>query len=482
MLVFISDLHLTDGTTCETISPDAFALFVEDLEWMASQACRRRYDDGSSGWEPLQRVDLILLGDILDALRTDSWYEGEDGLRPWTPEMADADTRAEAHAQLAKRVADITRAIVTRNQQGLDCFRQLARDGIRVASGDGEITIPFKIWYLPGNHDWFYNVGLPEYHAARQLLVDAIGLAHPANQPFPHTLEEAPAELREVFAQHKVFAQHGDLYDAENYQLDLEVDDDRPGFGRRAHSSIGDVFVIELLNGLPQEIRDRLDKLGDPLANQGAFLKALEEIDNVRPTLAIPQWLAALLQRYETHDPAQREREKARRKAVHDALGSRLETLLAEPFVKRLDKPWRRDTIDQLQTGKLLNSLLPLSAMSKISRWAEVFDRPLTYRDYAKARLQEIQREASENQAEIIVFGHTHHPEVVPLDLDQTRGWVYINTGTWRRVHERCAAEERQLEFLSFHVMSFAAVYQGSERGGRPYETWTGTLGSRPTR
>lgn len=65
--------------------------------------------------------------------------------------------------------------------------------------------------------------------------------------------------------------------------------------------------------------------------------------------------------------------------------------------------------------------------------------------------------------------------EEAPLDLEDDQGRIYINTGTWRPIHSRCEGKER--EFVSAHVMSYAAIYKDDERKGRRYETWTGTLG-----
>lgn len=503
MLVFISDLHLTDGSTCETISPDAFTLFVEDLQWMVAQACRRR-DASGVAFEPVDRVDLILLGDIFDVLRSDSWHAGpgQRDVRPWTPEMTDAAARGEAHARLAARVTSITREIIAHNfgnlegesttspVRGLEVLRTLVQEGIAPDPGalpvppgvDLSKRIPVKTWYMPGNHDWFYNVGLEVYDPARQLLVNALSLAHPADRPFPHTIDEAPEELRALFREHKVYAQHGDMYDSENYQLELQVEDARPGHGRRAHSSVGDMIVVELLNGLPGEIQAQLDAVGDPLAHHDdSFLRALEELDNVRPMLAVPQWLAGVLARYETNQPEHQTREQERRQAVSRAIRARLERLTSDPFAKRLDRFLRWDVVDTLQMGSLLSDWFSVEDLAGLSEWGEKRSRRESYRDHALTRLAEIQQAPVEDQAEIIVFGHTHHPEVVALDLDATRGWVYLNTGTWRRVHERCVADQQRFEFVSFHVMSFAAVYKGTERCGRPYETWTGTLGSRPS-
>ncbi len=46
MLVLASDLHLTDGTTCANITPDAFSLFTErviDLAYRASWRATEKY-------------------------------------------------------------------------------------------------------------------------------------------------------------------------------------------------------------------------------------------------------------------------------------------------------------------------------------------------------------------------------------------------------------------------------------------------------
>ena len=69
MLVIISDLHLTDGTSGSTISPGAFQLLGERMADLAIGASQRR--DG--GYRPVERIDLLLLGDVLDVIRSSRW-------------------------------------------------------------------------------------------------------------------------------------------------------------------------------------------------------------------------------------------------------------------------------------------------------------------------------------------------------------------------------------------------------------------------
>lgn len=486
MLVFISDLHLTDGTTCTTIGKNALNYFVGDLEWMVRQACRR----GSGREARLDRVDLVLLGDIVDLLRSARWSDAPpfDGrpLRPWTPEMSEPGQKDAAHAALAGFITELTRAAVEHNSdpnsprspddrrvRGLDSLRQLAASGVKLRDDDPSSAIPVNIWYVAGNHDWFYNVARREYDEARRLLIDAMGLKNKKGSPFPHTMEELPDELAKLMADHRVFAQHGDIFDKDNFQVNLpESESDK----RRWHSSLGDAIVIGLINALEEELIHNL--AGDPILDNKLFGQALKEIDNVRPLLAIPQWLSGLLLRFGAGDPD--DVQARRRGLVLEVVRARLGALLAEPFVRRLDRAWEFDLVDILEIGKLVADHSSLERLARASEWAEGRKRVAhglpPYQKHAVEQLA-----AMKSSVRYVVLGHTHHPEVVPLDLDQQNGWVYINTGTWRPVHIRCVASELgSREFLSAHVMTWAAIYKDDERGGRPYETWTGMLGLGP--
>jgi UDP-2,3-diacylglucosamine pyrophosphatase LpxH len=87
--------------------------------------------------------------------------------------------------------------------------------------------------------------------------------------------------------------------------------------------------------------------------------------------------------------------------------------------------------------------------------------------------------------ARAIVYGHTHVYEMVPLDslvvnnafLDQ----VYFNSGTWRPYHQLSRIHPEQEQFVKFQLMTYLAFFKDDERGGRPFETWSGVLGARPS-
>src|SRR5687767_1961890 len=84
MLVISSDIHLGDGTTASSISPTAFDLFSNRLSETAYYASFRR--DGT--YRPIENLDLLLMGDILDPLHSTLWLDTAPSAlnytRPWT--------------------------------------------------------------------------------------------------------------------------------------------------------------------------------------------------------------------------------------------------------------------------------------------------------------------------------------------------------------------------------------------------------------
>ena len=88
MLVFLSDLHLSDGTCGSTVPAGAFEIFARRLRETAEAASWRA--DGT--YRPIEQVDIVLLGDVLDSIRSSRWASMPN-VRPWgnphTPEFLD---------------------------------------------------------------------------------------------------------------------------------------------------------------------------------------------------------------------------------------------------------------------------------------------------------------------------------------------------------------------------------------------------------
>lgn len=466
MLVIISDLHLTDGSSGSTIREGAFRVFRQRLRDMAYDASWRR--SGSQGrvrYKPITQFDILLLGDVLDVIRSDKWpaVEASDPsyVRPWHVNMGGPEKRI----LFDETVAKINDAILKNNEKSLAVLKSMADQSYPVTlppakagkpvkvgheqSAKGRVPVKVRIHYMVGNHDWFYHLPGKAYHQIRQGVVDAIGLANPANKPFPHDPGESAA-ISKVMADHQVFARHGDIYDPFNFEE------------QRDASSLGDAIVVDLLNRFPAEVKKRLGK-----NLPEATLRGLQELDNVRPLPRIPIWITGLLSRT-CPDPLV----KRDVKRIWNELADQFSE---SEFVKARDT-WRPlELVDHLQAVLRFSTLMSLSTVGKLAAKAGGLTEESSY---AKFALQE--REFRSRRARFFVYGHTHHHEIVPLDSSYTEAGrldqIYFNSGTWRRVHEQTVSDPSEQEFASWNVMTYLAFFQGDERLGRNFECWSGSL------
>lgn len=453
MLVIISDLHLTDGTSGETIKAGAFRIFRERLSDMAYDASWRE-----EGYQPVERIDLLLLGDIFDAIRSTKWLNGD--VRPWSNPQ---------RQPFIDKLTEITQAIAANNAESLDVLKGFtgarpvtippatASGQPRKVSHDQDAKsrqpVEMRIHYMVGNHDWFYHLPGPAHNQIRQIVANAIGLTTPTDRPFPHELAESP-ELAALCTAYRVYARHGDIFDPFNFE------------GNRDAATLGDAVVVELLNRFPTEVTKRLGAV-----LPAACIDGLKEIDNVRPNLLVPVWLNSLLNRTV---PDKRQRDQV--KDIWDELA---DDFLKHPFVRARDKTFDLfDTVDQLEWALKFSKGLSLQTMSQVVTWIrqKITGGETTSHQNAFKEPAFIQK-----QARFIVHGHTHRHEIVPLDsaiiggqrLDQ----MYFNSGTWRRIHEMARFQPTEQEFLGFHEMTYFAFFKETERRGRPFEAWTGHLG-----
>jgi len=452
MFVIISDLHLTDGSAGATISPGAFSLFAERLSELATSAGWRL--DGR--YRPIDGLELLLLGDVLDVIRSSQWL-AQDRVRPWSnphsPEFVDVVSR-------------ITSDILRHNDEAVSLLRGVsAQGGITVPAADrmgrpapGSPPVPVQVrtYYMVGNHDWMFHLRGGGYDLLRQAIARQMGLANAPGEPFAHDPAECDP-LYQSMRRHRLFARHGDVYDPFNFE------------GDRDASSLGDALVVELVTRFSATVEAELAAELPP-----QLVLGLREIDNVRPVLLVPVWIDGLLERTCSFT--------SQRKMVERTWDRLADEFLSLPLVRQRDTWNPNDLVDGLQRVLKFSKRLPTRWASAIVTWlsqqcgcgeSSYFRHALAEQDFRNRR------------AKHIVFGHTHQAECVPLDasyaeasvLDQ----VYFNSGTWRRVHRQTALAPAEHEFIASDVMTYLAFFQGDERGGRPYESWSGTLGLAPS-
>jgi len=461
MLVIISDTHLTDGTSGETVQWGAFRAFREELSDLAYDASWRH--DGK--YRPIEELHLVLLGDILDVIRSTRWLV-EDGkpseVRPWSDSQSPLFTG---------KVASITAAILKNNAESLSTLKELhstitipeaTADG-KPADADWQPTgknrrpVKVHIYYLVGNHDWFFHLPHNSYDPIRQIVVEAIGLENPSNIPFPHDPLESDA-IQQIYGDHHVFARHGDTFDPFNYE------------GDRNRSSLGDAVVVELVDRFSMTVQNKLSGV-----LPRATIDGLKEIDNLRPTFIIPAWVDGLLKKTCPDRHLQLEV-----KGVWDHL---VDELLALDFVRKHHSFFHLfDSVDRLEWGLKFSKGVSRSNLTHLfsSIAAKFGSHDSSYYSHAAA-----ENAFQKRTARCVVYGHTHVYEMVPLDsvavnhsfVDQ----IYINSGTWRPYHQLCRVHPGQEEFVKYQLMTYLAFFKGDERAGRPFEVWSGVLGARPS-
>ena len=446
MLVIVSDLHLNDGTTGALLDAGAAELLTDRVCDLAYRACWRA--DGS--YQPIQRVDLVLLGDVLDIIRSQRWLSSD--VRPWS------DLHSPAGVEM---VSGITSDILRKNVEIIRQLRALATEGIvtvPLAGSDGkplshheEMPVAVRTHYMVGNHDWPLHLPGASYDLLRHKVAHHLGLASPHNKPFPHEAAESE-ELADALRRHRVLARHGDIFDP------LSFSDDR------AASSIGDALAIELIARFLQRIEAELRGDITPAA-----MAAIQEVDQIRPTLFAANWIECTLER---HVP-----QLAIRNIVKRQWDNLVDDLLELEIIRHHSRWTPADVIDGLAGALKFSKRDSSQWMNRTLAWQSEL-RGASSESYVAHALAEA--DLRNRRARHIVYGHTHNHEAIPLDASHADGYVlnqtYVNAGTWRRTYRATQVAAATQEFVASESFSLLAFYQADERSGRSYETSHGSL------
>jgi hypothetical protein len=454
MLVVISDVHLGDNSCSKSISPSAFYLFASHLRELARQASWRK----NNTYRPIESMDLLLMGDILDPQHSTLWLDTQPGdpdyTRPWT----------DFHApQFAAKLQEVTRAILRENAEGIKVLRDCVygrmislppatAGGMPDFSASEYIYPTVRIHYMVGNHDWYYHLSGPAFDQIRQEVIEAFGLSNPPDN-FPWEVHELES-LEDLFARHQFYGRHGDLYDKFNYDAEQ---------GRNA-PALGDVFAMEMLNRYPVEAKKQF---GDELPP--ALLDSLGKLTNIRPALVTPLWISGQIKQ---HSPDAKMKDEL--KKLWDRMG---QEFLSLDVVRQADKAFKFDMVDALQIVLGLARRTSFRRINDVVIWVRnnMWGGKVSF--IANALQEEVFLKGT---ARYIAYGHTHHHEVVPLDSDgappATSYQMYMNTGCWQSYYTLTAKNPKEQKFVPYKMLSYLVYYCNDQRGGRHFESWSGVL------
>jgi len=452
MLVIVSDLHLSDGTTSKSISTSAFQLFAKRLGETAHFSARRK--DGT--YQPIENVDVILMGDILDPLHSTQWLDTDPSdanyVRPWSDPH---------NPNYAKKLMEVTQAILEKNAESMAILRRCANgESIYFAPADSrgnpdfqsKERTPLKVrfHYMVGNHDWYYHLPGPAFDQIRQLMINSMGLSNPAS-PFPHDADESPL-LKELFERHKVLGRHGDCYDKFNFDREKGRD----------HSTLGDAFTMDVCNRFPIEVQKRY---GDRLP--AGIVDSLGRIANIRPVLAAPLWISGQIKRHAGVHPIEDELKK-----VWDEIA---EEFLQLNFVRQADKAFKFDMVDAMQLIIKVSGRASFTTINDIVLWVRKKMWGVNH-SFASHALRE--PAFLKDSAQYIIYGHTHHYEVIPLGTNDgvpyAESQVYFNAGTWHSYYDLAIRNPKEQKFVPYQALTYLTFYAQNEHDGRQFETWSG--------
>lgn len=452
MLIIISDLHLRDGSTADSISPSAFRLFARRLEETARFASIRK--DGK--YRPIEQIDVLLLGDIIDTIHSTRWLDTEPQtsgyIRPWS------DSTKPEYAQ---KLFEVTKAILNHNEESLSILRRLASgDEIQLAPAtqNGEpdyqskeqIPLKVRLHYMVGNHDWYYYLKGEAFDQIRSEMIQKLGLSNPTS-PFPFEAQESPI-IQELLERHKVYARHGDMYDMFNFDKEK---------GRK-FSTVGDAFAMEVSNRFPIEVQKRF---GDELPI--GIIDSLRKISNIRPALAAPIWISGQIHAF----AEKRSLEKELKKVWDDIADEYLQL----DFVRQADKAFQFDVVDVMELIIKISGRASFKTINDVILWVrkKMWGGNHSFAHYA------YQEPAFINgQAQFIVYGHTHQHEIVPLGLNMTlpkpESQVYFNSGTWHSYYDLAIQNSKKQQFVPYQALTYLTFYTHEEHDERHFETWSG--------
>jgi UDP-2,3-diacylglucosamine pyrophosphatase LpxH len=462
MLAIISDLHFCDGTaTDRNVDPKAFALALSDLYETASNLATTTQAD--------TRLDLVLLGDVFDFLRTERWFETREGVavpvadRPWGSARALEDgTDQTATIIHANAILD---EILTENVDALATLR-------------GELCAPpnnvqVRRIYFPGNHDRLCLLDAKLHARCRTALAAVDETTLSAEGIYAHHLE---------MKSYGLLARHGHEWDDWNFERYTGAPPSHYTDADYLVTPIGDAITTELAARLPHELAKNLSSSSLDAAEQAAVVARMQRIEDVRPLLASFHWA-----HYEATRIHQSLSDTKKKKELADALNSTVRTLATD--FRNLDyfHAWRKrhhrllhlDSAAELELVLDALTVINIDTVGAVAGAVERFIGRSGARDTCRAgaALEDLHSVGTAG-LRFVVYGHTHDPLQVALRANAADD-IYLNSGTFRSTVFRTDDMRGfigwdRMTYLSFLTEEEMSALSRTKHAGPGFNSWTG--------
>jgi len=362
MHVFVSDIHMADNPAGDPVADAELVSFANELGRLSESG----------------PITLVLLGDIIDFLRSPKWDHlwSAQKSAPWSAMAADFANFPRGPAEAC--VLTVVRDARARYAQFSATLRQLVE------------AERLKVLYVPGNHDFMLQVSAPLRREVQQFL----SLSDDPEKPFPTVYADRTAS---------VYATHGHTFDPVNYHR-----------GPEGCWAFGDAIVLRVVNRFQAAACEALGCGPDTVLG-----RQLADIDNVEPLSDIPIYVRWLSEQLSVAN---------QQKRILKVWKDVVDELLELPEFR--DSTYSGPEIVATRTCLKLSTEIGLAEL--VLRYRDLL--PNFERDYS----QYAERIAGTQPYRFVVFGHTHDPELVPLrTMVGGQPAYYVNTGSWRRIVSR---------------------------------------------
>lgn len=401
MLVFLSDLHFSEAQSTRigpfrfnrNLHPETYQAYFVEVNQLALA-------------NHIDKVDIILAGDILEISRSALWFEG-----PYRPYMNNA--AVEPGSEPEALILSILQAIAHENnvRETLSLLRRI----------DDFFDMNVQLHLILGNHDRLANA-TPKI---RKVVRDLFGLEG-GSSALDH-YRVINDEVGKLFC----LVRHGHEYDPANFSQDLRrvevIPAELPGSYYET-ACLGDIITSEFGAALPWYFKNHYGDesiLGDETLL--AIYQRLMEFDDVRPTTA---WLSYL---FSLPGVSMRETWRMIQPAFSTVISHLKEN---RAFMQTLAQsgavnPFLQWIIHAILKTGLFRRKLPFwtvkAAMAYISRSIKL-NSQVTW-----ANKENLVKDPDMG-CRCVVSGHTHFAEVRLISGAAKSDRYYLNTGTWRNV------------------------------------------------
>jgi UDP-2,3-diacylglucosamine pyrophosphatase LpxH len=408
MLVAISDVHLTDGSTSTNVKEAAFSLLKSEI---LSQANKNT-------------IHILLLGDIFDVVRTDYWFreypdnnkdkDNPKDKRPWGG-TRDPETGMNNSPDTENQFLAVLELIF--KNDSCKAFIKMLND-LKAEKPETKIT------YVIGNHDRVFN----NFESMKTRVKQAL----------PGYNADNTIEFTNCFksSDYGLLARHGHVWDEECHGVDFLNKILKPGrkadrFDEDVYKvlTIGEVITAELMGGLIYSIR-----ISNPSPEDDRLLQNLLDVNNVRPMTSVFSWLQWFGKNLSPDD----------KQRIVTAIKFGLESVLNNRFAKDWDQLvkeiwiFKGDITDRFQ--QLLNYIGNKSfdqikgSVEIVNLFADVFSSNKDI--YVNGAGQEFRKE--DKSVQFVMYGHTHDARHDYFTSSPDgNAQLYINTGTFQPLIER---------------------------------------------